>query len=78
MRHDLSTFHKVHRLKYETKKLLGLIGYYRTMIANYKKISKPLTYVLRKDTQLNKKNKEYVYAFNIIKRSPATDPFWNY
>lgn len=58
----------------QIKQFLGLTGYYRKMIHNYAKISKPLTLALTKDYQINVRDPEYVAAFENLKSMLCNSP----
>lgn len=51
----------------EIKRFLGLIGYYRKFIANFAKLTSPLSKCLRKGEKINIENPDYIEAFNICK-----------
>jgi hypothetical protein len=48
----------------QIQQLLGLTRYYRKMIKNYAKIARPITVMLRNDTQINPENQEYIRGTN--------------
>lgn len=61
----------------EIKSFLGLCGYYRRFIANFAKISKPLTRLLQKNIEF-KFDEECRKAFEILKEALMTSPILIY
>lgn len=64
--------------KKQLKGFLGLIGYYRKFISNFAKITKPLTFCLKKDNEINTKDENYVKCFNLCKTLLTNEPLLQY
>lgn len=61
----------------ELKQFLGTIGYYRRFIKDFAKLVKPLTQLLRKDTEFNF-SKEKIACFEKCKQVLTMDPILQY
>jgi len=55
------------------KQFLGLAGYYRRFIKGFSKIAKPLTNLLKKETDFNWGDKKQE-CFNILKNALCEEP----
>jgi hypothetical protein len=58
----------------EIKQFLGMTGYYRKLIKNYAKIAQPLSNALKKSETINTNNKNYIDAFENLKKALSNDP----
>ncbi|GKF31773.1 reverse transcriptase domain-containing protein, partial [Tanacetum coccineum] len=55
------------------RSFLGHVGFYRRFIQDFSKISRPMTYILEKETPFVF-SKEYVEAFNALKKKLTEEP----
>ena len=62
----------------EIKRFLGLIGYYRRFIANFARITSPLTKCLKKGAKINLRDPDYIQAFNHCKELLTNSPILAY
>lgn len=58
----------------ETRRLMGMIGWYRKFIPNFSSISAPITDLLKKTTKTYKWTLEADNAFNLLKTALVTAP----
>lgn len=57
----------------QIKQFLGLSGYYRRFIKDYSKLVKPLSKYLKKEVALDTKDKDFIEAFETLKKIISTD-----
>ena len=62
----------------EIKRFLGLIGYYRRFLANFARITSPLTKCLKKGAKINLRDPDYIQAFNHCKELLTNSPILAY
>lgn len=62
----------------QIKSFLGLLGYYRKFIKDFAKLTKPLTYRLKKGVKINPNDIDYKEGFEICKNLLTNDPILQY
>lgn len=62
----------------QLKGFLGLLGYYRKFIKDFAKVTKPLTKCLKKDSEINVNDSEYIKCFEFCKSLLVNEPILQY
>lgn len=62
----------------QIKSFLGITGFYRKFIKDYSKVALPMTRYLKKGSELNVKDRQYIESFNKLKALICTCPILAY